>query len=690
MGLRNLLTDLSGVINNDASIDYPSHNTFNNAGLSIFDNPYGNSNFGFRQKNIPFGRDTKGGGDSGQPFIQRAFGQFGNVGVNHTPLDEGINAIITGNVIDADVRGGLTTYNNRRHTDLVRFNKWLDTPQGRQWNSTQLLLQANNPKPNKPVTSFSNQLSFKDMFNQITDISPNQTTWNLGLNTATQIKLGSNLHIPREGVLPYLHNGYVDYAKEAFTELKEQTNSRLLSLSKKTGHYGVPSEGGSGFLGWLQDAGSFINNTLNKLGGRGEELYSYGGGPGAGMGLGRTFIGRYTNTRIDNYGIEFPFQPGYTTEIEDEETEEVIGTEQRRQFPDSSKNNIREGDGTGWDYTGYDLGNPGVMKDPDSNFSEVATDGVAYGGYIRQTDENLSTYNVYNVSKTDKINMIDVFTKKKSELDTTTLPKDFIKFRIEAINSASPDKSDYIVFRALLDDMSDSYAASHNSYTYNGRPETFYTYKGFKRDISISFKIAAQTRHEMMPLYRKLNYLVSQTAPDYSTSRMMTPYVRLTVGDWIARTPGVISSIGLKWNKEYPWETRLLDQSDDLNMLELPHILDVSMKFIPIHNFTPAKGISKPFILPHINDVSLNEGQKWYSLSATSDANEAQKPFLDKKTVTTKGYPLGGTMKPHPVIVPENEGEGKTISREQVAKATNKNILNKLSKGLKKVKNILH
>ena len=43
-----------------------------------------------------------------------------------------------------------------------------------------------------------------------------------------------------------------------------------------------------------------------------------------------------------------------------------------------------------------------------------------------------------------------------------------------------------------------------------------------------SFKIAAQSRHEMMPLYRKLNFLVSNVAPEYKVTRMRTPFIRLT------------------------------------------------------------------------------------------------------------------------------------------------------------------
>lgn len=53
-------------------------------------------------------------------------------------------------------------------------------------------------------------------------------------------------------------------------------------------------------------------------------------------------------------------------------------------------------------------------------------------------------------------------------------------------------------------------------------------------------------------------------------------------------------------------------------MLELPHVLDVKVSFLPVHNFTPQRSITKsPFILPHENNTPLNLEQKWYQLDST-------------------------------------------------------------------------
>ena len=101
----------------------------------------------------------------------------------------------------------------------------------------------------------------------------------------------------------------------------------------------------------------------------------------------------------------------------------------------------------------------------------------------------------------------------------------------------------------------------------------------------------------MKPLYRKLNYLVAQTAPNYSevNGRIRTPFMKLTVGDYFKRVPGMLTSAVISWNKEYSWEIKNHPDWDN-DMKVLPHILDVSINFQPIHSFIPNNQITTPFI----------------------------------------------------------------------------------------------
>ena len=139
----------------------------------------------------------------------------------------------------------------------------------------------------------------------------------------------------------------------------------------------------------------------------------------------------------------------------------------------------------------------------------------------------------------------------------------------------------------------------------------------------------------MMPLYRKLNYLVSNTAPDYDnvSGRIKTPFMRLTVGDWLSRIPGVLNSVNLKWGTDYPWEIRNDANGYDNDMLILPHVLDVSVSFTPVHTFTPQKGIKSPFILPDGKSTNLDQAQKWlqHNIAGADSKDEALKHINDEE-----------------------------------------------------------
>ena len=142
----------------------------------------------------------------------------------------------------------------------------------------------------------------------------------------------------------------------------------------------------------------------------------------------------------------------------------------------------------------------------------------------------------------------------------------------------------------------------------------------------MGFTVATQSKAELIPMYRKLNYLVSNTAPDYGpTGRMRTPFTRLTIGSWCDRIPGVINSVNLKWQKDYPWEIAISgpEGNIDKHMHVLPHVLDVSVQFTPVHNFLPEKSMKSPFILPHSINRWLPKEQKWLDADRSDSFDKA-------------------------------------------------------------------
>jgi hypothetical protein len=171
---------------------------------------------------------------------------------------------------------------------------------------------------------------------------------------------------------------------------------------------------------------------------------------------------------------------------------------------------------------------------------------------------------------------------------------DLCKFRIAIIDNDSPNYKTFLHFRAFLGPIKDSYNAEWNAFNYLGRGEKFYNYNGFTRQISLSWTVAAQSKEELIPMYKKLNYLASSLTPNYSsTGYMRGNMAQLTVGGYIYEQPGIITSLSYDISEDTPWEiginSKVVDNSfSDSSVKELPHIIRVTgFNFIPIQTFRP-------------------------------------------------------------------------------------------------------
>ena len=158
--------------------------------------------------------------------------------------------------------------------------------------------------------------------------------------------------------------------------------------------------------------------------------------------------------------------------------------------------------------------------------------------------------------------------------------EDIIPFEFNTFYPGNTDGK-FLAFRAFLTDFSDNFSGDWAGTKYVGRGEELYNYQGFKRDISFSFKVAAFSKADMQPLYEKLNLLAGSTAPtDRNGNLMMGTLTKVTIGDDLVQTSGFISSVGLSWDSNIPWEMETEGE-------RLPHALDVSIAFTPIHDFIP-------------------------------------------------------------------------------------------------------
>jgi hypothetical protein len=375
---------------------------------------------------------------------------------------------------------------------------------------------------------------------------------------------------------------------------KNYNNNRLVKLSKlsyitvseidvenKTGTYNISS-----------DTDHFL---------------SYGGGPGSYLGIGRTKL----NYATDNTG-KTPSKTVFSkTKVTSTSTTPTPLTWDRKDLSLVSSSNSQDTPTISEDFRAqllkdaslgqqtflsispsYKLDAPNTGNiEKRTNFRGAGARGNRKNYQDGKKDISSGTTAGKVIGPTDLINAFPIY-QKDSPSDNEIL-KDMIDFNIGIYDNdtiGQPNiQLNWMHFRVLLDDFSDSYDADWKAISYMGRAESFYKYSSFKRDISISFTVVAQSKQELLPIYKKLNYLASSLAPSYSTNGFIRGNLsQITLGNWLWQQPGFISSVDLSIPDESPWEINLpLDGKTDEQVKQVPHMVQVKLKFTPIHRFRP-------------------------------------------------------------------------------------------------------
>ena len=219
----------------------------------------------------------------------------------------------------------------------------------------------------------------------------------------------------------------------------------------------------------------------------------------------------------------------------------------------------------------------------------------------------------------DQINALSMYTGSTVNAELAT--NDFVNFNIAVINNKDQGATNtYLHFRAFLDSFSDSYGADWKDVQYVGRAEKLYNYAGFKRDISMDFTVYAQSKAELIPMYKKLNYLASTLAPDYSPAGYMRGnIVKMTVGGYLFDQPGIIRGLTYTVPMESTWEIGINESGGkDTSVKQLPHMIKVTgLQFTPIHKFVPAKANS--ITDPTQKYIALNNTTNDHTSNYTDD-----------------------------------------------------------------------
>ena len=215
--------------------------------------------------------------------------------------------------------------------------------------------------------------------------------------------------------------------------------------------------------------------------------------------------------------------------------------------------------------------------------------GASYINYYSpgSKNRNRSNYSEGSGGVVDALNALYMYKSNEVRTEGT---QDLIPFRFAVIDPDDPDQKTFVHFRSYFDgNITDNYTGKWDSFKYQGRAEDFYHYSGFDRTMGFSFKVAVQSKNEQANVYRKLNYLQSSLAPNYSNSGYMRGNIhQVTIGGYISEQPGIITSINFTLPNVSPWEIGIdTTGKPDESVSQLSHMIEVSVTFKPIHTFLP-------------------------------------------------------------------------------------------------------
>ena len=371
---------------------------------------------------------------------------------------------------------------------------------------------------------------------------------------------------------------------------------------------------GAAFGAVIQQAGGAAVSTAAVTG---ETLAQVGAsGTGThfvlGFGAGQKYLKRTNGHILSEQGVTIPIPSGFSSELKNafsaltpkpgfNDTRPEAG--QLFKGVELPKVSAFEYIKTGFNTSRklYDFTKPDFLKQPEEISSTVNKERRLGLSKNRKLARYTDKYTGGRKADADQVNISGVKTGPQDDL----LRQQMIKFFFEVINpngagTGSEIENKYLYFRAYLDSLTDSYTGNWNSIRYLGRAEDFWVYDGFARTFNFSFKAAADSRHELKPMYDKLKYLASTTAPTYADSSgfMRGTLVNITIGDYLVSQPGYISQLDYSWQTNYPWEINL---EGSPSMLQVPHVLDCNVAFTPIHRFAPQTGKSNFFGLSDQN-----------------------------------------------------------------------------------------
>ena len=538
------------LLNNDPSFFY--YNGNNSGGV-------GN----FSQKNIKFGHDRRGSGDSGQPYIT-------------TPIPLRLSQSIGD---DSFVRGGITTADRASQIDTERINRFLkDKPRGPLFIQRQVKLQFTNPK--LEVRKFTGGGSgifgavstlIAGAVNAISELVPGPTRlYNNGLNTIAQIGVNAfGQHFERHGLSPIQD----DNSKYLYIvrNNNENGNNRLVGLKNKLIRPNISDPKSNNIVLGTINAILGAVNVFNAAIGRGTNpllptsqliqpqdliIDNYLGGPGSTYGRGRTLIRRFDVTS-NGFNIT-PAQERIAPGVPSINYNNTTGVSD--QWSDSANEAsplVRRG------LTELEPNRPTNAPSYVDQTAIIYKSSPTARSYqaVRDISNNFETKQKYDVQgslrvgKTNSNPNFSAYFNGKKTLDLANRYDPNILSVVFRIINPFTQVPDPIILSAYIKGFRDNFDASWNEYNYAGRSESFFTYGKFKRNVNFSLDIPCFNKEQLLAKYRALGQLASTTAGAYNENGLLGGVlIKLNVGNHIRGEYAILNNLSYEIPDETSWD----------------------------------------------------------------------------------------------------------------------------------------
>lgn len=486
------------------------------------------------------------------------------------------------------------TFFSRIATDFKRMARILDptTSPGFMFSLKQVGLQLINPKI---------QYGLPD------DITIFPTRLFTPVNTLlSSVSSPLGIHPYRHGILPFplnqVKSSYGAYTKFNNLPGKALESNRLILLRKDL----LEDKTQQPRMSAILRMANAVNNALTLKDNKFEVISRLSGlgGPNSAFGIGATLIHRYEQTRT-LYDYKPYAKNIYNSNVApilndpiDKENKTNINTNPKAIEDNFHGNNVSMLSQTPANQKYISLKYRDLKKNADEmDFAQTILKKVyAKPYFIPDLEKSKTPYREFSwegkyglpitgdISKnnrsnfTNKLDKFDLINMLEIGQELPSYHRDFIKFFFTDI-----DGNNKITFRAIFaNGFTDSFTGNWASSTVLGKADSIHTYQSYSRDVSFAFKIATNTREELMNNYVKINELISYTAPKYlSNNRMVGPLMKLTIGDYFKATPGFITSIAPTIG-ESTWEINL-----EGTLMQVPHHMDVDISYTVIGNSKP-------------------------------------------------------------------------------------------------------